>query len=98
MATIVSVARQAGASETAVNTGLSNAGVSAAMIANANARAAASPAPVFGYTAPPGSTPPPTAGIGGAVGGGAGGRIGGSGIGAPPTGASGNNPASRTQP
>ena len=94
MATIVSAARQAGASETAVNTGLSNAGVSPLMIANANARAASMPPPVYGYTAPPGFTRPPTAGTGGAFGRGAGGGlIGGSGLGKPPT-----TPASPTHP
>lgn len=94
MATIVSAARQAGASETAVNTGLSNAGVPPAVIASANTRAASSTPPVYGYTAPPGSTPPPTAGIGGAFGrGGGGGLIGGASIGKPPT-----TPASPTKP
>lgn len=100
LATMVSVARQAGASETEVNTGLTCGSISPAVIANANARAAASPAPVFGYTAPAAPPPATTTVIGTAVGGGGagGGAIGGSGIGAPPTSASGTKPASPTKP
>ena len=76
MATIVSAARQAGASEASVNSGLSNAGVSPTVIASANALAASSRASVFGYRD----------------------LIGGSGVGAPPTAASGARPASPTTP
>lgn len=76
---IVSTARQAGATAGQINSGLSNAGVSATIIANANAEAGRNPAPVFGYTAPTPPAPPLTGGLG------PGPIIGGSGIGAPPT-------------
>jgi len=71
LATIGSVARQAGASQTEVNTGFTCGGISPPVIAS-----------VYGYTAPPGYTVPLTAGIGGGAGGS---LIGGSGIGKPPT-------------
>jgi hypothetical protein len=90
---IDSVARQAGASESQINSGLSSAGVPAGVIANANSQAIQSPAPVFGYTTP--YTPPPTGGIGGT---GGTGFIGGSGIGAPENQASGSKPASPSKP
>lgn len=94
LAMVGSVARQADASQTEVNTGLTCGSISPAVIANANALAAASPPPVYGYTVPPGFTRPPTAGIGGVFGRGAGGGlIGGSGLGKPPT-----TPASPTHP
>jgi hypothetical protein len=93
MTTIVQAATQAGATPSQINSGLVNAGIPATVIAAANAGAATSSGPVYGYTAPPG-TPPPAGGIGGTFGGGSGGGlIGGSGIGAPPT-----KPASPTKP
>jgi hypothetical protein len=52
MTRIDSTALQAGATQAQVSAGLSNAGVSATVISNAASQAAASPAPVFGYTAP----------------------------------------------
>lgn len=91
MTLIASTARQAGASAGQINSGLSSAGVSATIIANANAQAARNPAPVFGYTAPTPPAPPLTGGLGPSGGGGP--IIGGSGIGAPPTKA-----ASQTKP
>jgi hypothetical protein len=94
MAAIIQAATQAGATTSQVNGGLSNAGIPANVIANANSMAASSTPPVYGYTAPPGS-PPPTGE--GTLGGG-GGLIGGSGVGAPPSSASGTRPASPTQP
>jgi hypothetical protein len=94
---IISSATQAGANPTQVNSGLSNAGIPATMIANANTLVASAPAPVYGYSSPT-PTPPPAAGIGALAGGSGGGMIGGSGIGAPPTPASGNQNASPTRP
>ncbi len=94
--TIVSAATTAGAAPSQVNSGLSNAGVPPAVIANANARAAS--APVYGYTAPTAPAPATSTVIGAAVGGGGGGAIGGSGVGAPPTSASRTQPASPTKP
>ena len=97
--TIVSTARQAGASESQVNGALVAAGVSTTVIANANVQAVQTPAPVYGYTAPVAPPPATTTVIGATVGGGAGGgAIGGSGVGAPPTSASGTKPASPTKP
>lgn len=99
MTTIVQAATQAGATPAQVNSGFSNAGVSPTVIANANTNAASTPPPVFGYTAPPTTAAPATAVVGAAAGGGGGGGlIGGGAIGAQPTEASGNKPASPTQP
>ncbi len=83
---IVSTALQGGASEGSIRNGLSLAGVSAPVIANAFAQAVTNPAPVFGYTTP--YIPPRPGGPGGP--GGFTGFIGGSGIG--------NRTGSRTRP
>jgi hypothetical protein len=91
MTTIISTARQAGASESQVNGALSAAGIPATVIANANVAAAQTPAPVYGYTAPAPPAEATTAVIGAVGGGGV--SIGGASIGAPPT-----QPASPTKP
>lgn len=93
--TIVSVALQAGATESQVNSAAMSAGIPAAVIANAIAEATSNPSPVFGYKAPGANT---TSIVGNRVGApGAGSFIGGSGIGAPPTDAA-THPASPYNP
>lgn len=90
---IVSVALQAGSSESQISDALSNSGVSPTVIANTLTGAAQSPSPVLGYSAPEPASPPPTASVIGGGGGGGGAPIGGSQYGAPPT-----QPASKSKP